>query len=202
MYSYLLLAGALLSALGTLGISFPVLPFSMLRSMIVGRKRFAAVRALIRLFPRMFSAVMIPGVFPPETRVTILADVRLFAGMQQHVIVQRFGVVKTLLALRALVTFLAVMLAGNMIYQKLFHSVRDVTNVALVNGIHFSFVHPFLMRLQRHLMLELLVTLPAFVPRFLFDQDRILIVYLMNPDHVTLEHAIRREILHANRARE
>lgn len=168
MYPNLLLIVAFLAAFRTLWISFAVFSFPMLGSIIISGERFSAVRTLIRLLTGVLSAMMIPRIFPPKAHVTIFTDERLFTGMQQHVIVQRFSVVESFLALRAFVASLPVMFALNMVHQQLFHSVRGVAQVALVNRVHSSLVNSLLVRFQRHLVLKLLVALGAFVPRFLF----------------------------------
>jgi len=117
------------------------------------------------------------------------------------VIVQRLGIVESLATLRALVSLLAAVLALDVIYQQLLDPIRGVADVALKYRIDLALVHLLFVRLERHLMLKLLVTLVALVPRFLLRYQRILPVDPVGLHHVIFQHAIRRQILPTYRTR-
>jgi len=82
MNSNILLVATLFSAFRTLRLAVSVFLLTMFGTIVVGGERLIAVRALIRLFARVLSTVMIPGILPSEARVTILARERLSAGVQ------------------------------------------------------------------------------------------------------------------------
>jgi len=201
--SDLLLAATLLSALRALRrLAVSVFLLAMLGTTVVSGEGLIAVRTLVRLFARVLTTMMIPRILSPEAHVAILACEWLSTGVQQNVVVQRLGIVESLATLRAFVSLLAAVFALDVIYQQLLDPIRHVADVALKYRIHLALVHLLLVRLERHLMLKLLVTFVALVPRLLLRYQRVLPVDPMGLYHVVFQHTIRRQILRAHRTGE
>lgn len=177
--------------------------FAVPRAIVVTEERFVTESAAERPFTRVHvTAMNIPGILSLEFLVAVIAGKRLTTDVKQNVVVQRLGVVESLATLRALVSLLTTVLVLDVVNQQLLDLESLFAQVALVYRTGLALVRFLPMRLERHLMLELLVTLAALEVRLLISHQRVLAVDLMVVHQVALHHAESRQGLHAQRTRE